>query len=84
MGKRDKPTIEALCDAVYPGRFQINSDGFAPCKNSIPGTFGIAWTTRCLSRFTKPRRKASGSLRVTWAMAHEIADHVWSITELLA
>src|SRR5262249_33851524 len=44
MGKRDKLTtdtfIEGLRDAIYPGRFQITSDGFAPYKNSIPDTFG--------------------------------------------
>jgi hypothetical protein len=45
MGKRDQLTtnsfIEGLRDAIAPGRsFQITTDGFAPYKTSIPGTFG--------------------------------------------
>jgi hypothetical protein len=47
MGKRDKLTtvtfIEGLRDAITPGiRSKITSDGFAPCKRSIPDTFGTS------------------------------------------
>ncbi len=44
IGKRDQGTtnafMEAVRNAIAPGRFQITRDGFAPYKTAIPDTFG--------------------------------------------